>query len=802
MVDFQMLFQAAPGCYLALLPDFTIIAVSDAYTRATKTGRESILGRGLFEIFPDNPDDPAASGTRNLRLSLERVLQTRAPDTMAIQKYDIRRPESEGGGFEERYWSPINSPVFDDQGQLIYLLHRVEDVTEFVLVKQLSVEQSQIAEKYRTRAGQMETEIYQRTQELQQAKEAAESANALKSKFFANVSHELRTPLALILGPLEKLLMQSELSDNQRRDLGLIQSNARLLLKHVNDLLDVAKLEANRIQLCYTRIDIAKLIRQTAANFDGLAMEKSLQFRIETPEPLFAEVDPHHLQRVIINLLSNAFKFTPRLGTVRCSLIVDQDSVILTVADSGPGIPVSLRKAIFERFFQVEESATRVYGGTGLGLAIVKSLIELHHGTIHVEDALEEGGASFIVKLPLFAPAGTVLKKIAVDEFISLENRKDHLVDLPHQTPNNENKSHPLVLVVEDNVEMNQFITEILHDKFRVITAFNGEEGLEKAKTTHPDVIVSDVMMPLFSGEQLVRAIREEKALEAVPILVLSAKADDALRLKMLQEGAQDYIVKPFSPHELLARVENFAVRKKMQDELMLTNKVLTILNKEFEAFSYSVSHDLRAPLRSIAGFSQVLLEDHGDVLNEEAKAHLTRILNAGKKMGELIDGLLSLSHLTRTPLNHTIVDLSGLVTTILDELKQTDPMRQMICVIEPSVIAKGDKQLLMIALQNLLNNAWKYTAKKPKALIEFGVIQQDSLNQPLTYFIRDNGAGFDMNYADKLFGAFQRMHSPSEFEGLGIGLATTQRVIQRHGGRIWGESLVNQGATFYFTLS
>ena len=179
--DFQALFQSAPDLYLVLTPDLDIVAVSDAYRRATMTKRENILGRGFFEVFPDNPDDPAATGVRNLRASLERVLRNKVSDTMAVQKYDIRKPESEGGGFEERYWSPVNSPVFgpdkEPDKEIAYIIHRVEDVTEFVRLKQQSIEQNKLTQELRARAEQMEAEGYLRAREVQDANRQLEAAN-------------------------------------------------------------------------------------------------------------------------------------------------------------------------------------------------------------------------------------------------------------------------------------------------------------------------------------------------------------------------------------------------------------------------------------------------------------------------------------------------------------------------------------------------------------------------------------------------------------------------------------------------
>jgi PAS domain S-box-containing protein len=225
----------------------------------------------------------------------------------------------------------------------------------------------------------------------------------------------------------------------------------------------------------------------------------------------------------------------------------------------------------------------------------------------------------------------------------------------------------------------------------------------------------------------------------------------------------------------------------------------LGAINRELEAFSYSVSHDLRAPLRAIDGFSQILLEDHAGSLNAEGCDSLQRVRTAARRMGSLIDDLLNLSRVTRAELKPEQVDLSAIARDIVQELRGQDPERDTEFTVTTDVRVHGDPRLLRIALQNLFDNAWKFTRARPGARIVFGVTRH--ADKP-TYFVRDSGVGFDMAYAGKLFGAFQRLHDAREFPGTGIGLATVQRVIHRHGGRIWAESAVEQGATFYFTLS
>ena len=226
----------------------------------------------------------------------------------------------------------------------------------------------------------------------------------------------------------------------------------------------------------------------------------------------------------------------------------------------------------------------------------------------------------------------------------------------------------------------------------------------------------------------------------------------------------------------------------------------LKAVNKELEAFSYSVSHDLRAPLRSIDGFSLALLEDCQDQLNAIGQDYLRRIRAATQRMGQSIDDLLTLSRVTRSDLRLESVDLSQVADRICTELQQSQPERQVEFAIQTGLSTRGDVHLLHLMLENLLNNAWKFTSKHPQARIELGIIHQDSGIE--IYFVRDDGAGFDMAYSEKLFSPFQRLHGMQEFPGNGIGLATVQRIVHRHGGRVWAQASVEQGATFYFTLA
>ena len=250
---------------------------------------------------------------------------------------------------------------------------------------------------------------------------------------------------------------------------------------------------------------------------------------------------------------------------------------------------------------------------------------------------------------------------------------------------------------------------------------------------------------------------------------------------------------------DLERRVEERTHELQERNESLRRNAAeLLAANTELDAFAYSVSHDLRAPLRSIDGFSQILLEDYSEKLDEAGRESLQRVRAASQRMGTLIDDLLKLARVTRAEIRTEDVDLSGMAREIVADLQRTTPERQVEFEIAPGLKARGDTRLLRVALDNLLRNSWKYTAKQPAPRVEF---RSADANGGRTFMVRDNGAGFDMKYADKLFGVFQRLHSAADFEGTGIGLATVRRIINRHGGRIWAEGAVDQGATFYFTL-
>jgi two-component system sensor histidine kinase/response regulator len=353
-----------------------------------------------------------------------------------------------------------------------------------------------------------------------------------------------------------------------------------------------------------------------------------------------------------------------------------------------------------------------------------------------------------------------------------------------------------------------------------LVKAESGREALKWLLTHEFAVILLDVKMPEMDGFETATLIRQRDKSRHTPILFLTAV--DSTQTQVVRGyavGAVDYLVKPVVPEFVRSKVAVFVELAKKTELLKRQAQLLAESeqaarhlaetraelvrdlehkNRELESFSYAVSHDLRAPLRRIDSFSRAVLESQGDRLDESGQRFLARVREASQHMSQLIDDVLYLSRVSRADLREQEVDLSSLAGLVLSRLKESEPERRVELKIRPGVVVTGDGQLLRIALENLLENAWKFTAKESDSRIEFGMAHASG--EP-TYFVRDNGAGFDMIYADRLFGPFQRLHPQNEFPGSGIGLATVQRIIHRHGGRVWAEGLVGQGATFHFTL-
>ncbi|HEX4262959.1 MAG TPA: ATP-binding protein [Verrucomicrobiae bacterium] len=391
-LQFRALFESVPGSYLVLKPDLTIAAVSDAYLKDTMTQREKILGRGLFEVFPDNPEDSAATGASNLRASLNRVLKEKKNDTMAIQKYDVRRLD---GVFEERYWSPVNSPVIGADGQIEYIVHRVEDVTDFVRQKQKPATES--PNGMQARMEQMEAEIFRSSGEVQAANEQLREANQELEAFSYSVSHDLRAPLRHIDGFVDRLNKTAGLAadEKSRRYLQIISQSARHMGNLIDDLLVFSRM--GRAEMRHVKLNLEHLVKDVIEGMSSELEQRKVIFKTEHLPEVCG--DPPMLRQVLVNLIGNAVKYTkPREQAeieIRCSETPEEFTV--SVRDNGVGFDMEYAQKLFGVFQRLHRSDE--FEGTGIGLANVRRIIHRHGGRTWAESKLDEG-ATFYFTLP------------------------------------------------------------------------------------------------------------------------------------------------------------------------------------------------------------------------------------------------------------------------------------------------------------------------------------------------------------------------------------------------------------------
>jgi PAS domain S-box-containing protein len=656
--------------------------------------------------------------------------------------------------------------------------------------------------------------------ELRRAREAAESANRqlrtaneeigrllekaqeldrAKSRFFSNVSHEFRTPLTLILGPVEDLLAAPGLPDAAKQALERVHRNALRLLRLVNDLLDLSRLEAGRMVARLEPTDLGRFTAEVASAFESAFADAGLAFEVDCPpSPRPVPVDRDKWEKVVLNLLSNALKFT-LTGRVRIALAEEADGLRLSVSDTGVGIPEGEREQVFERFYRAQGPAARSHEGTGIGLALCREFVLLHGGTITALGA-PGGGTEIRVRLPVrrtaepsteaLAHAARAGDAAAAACLLPVVSAVDEM-PVPPTDP-----TAPVVLVVDDSADMRAHLSDLLAPLYQVRTAPDGGTALEICRTFRPDLVLCDVMMPGLDGWAVTRALRADERTRTLPVILLSARAGPEAATAGLEQGADDYIAKPFTRAELLARVRSHIVMARARNELL---EELHRANRELETFGACASHDLRAPVRRTRGFAELLIRRYGEALGPDGRKQVEFILQAADDMTLLIDDVLALSRATNAPLARRPVDVGALARRLVGHLRAEQPARVVTVEIAPDLSVGADPGLLTLLLDNLLRNAWKFTAPRGEdARIEIGATQLDG--RP-AIFVSDNGVGFDPALAPRLFNPFERLHARSDFEGTGLGLATVRRIAARHGGVVTGTGAPDGGARFVFAL-
>jgi signal transduction histidine kinase len=667
--------------------------------------------------------------------------------------------------------------------------------------------------------------------------EALAEIDRAKTAFFSNVSHEFRTPLTLMLGPLDDVLAspEGEVSGENRELLSLVRRNGQRLLKLVNTLLDFSRIEAGRVQAVYEPIDLAVYTAELASVFRAAVEKAGLRLVIDCPplpEPVF--VDRDLWEKIVLNLLSNAFKYTLR-GEIRVSLGAEAGSAVLSVRDTGTGIPEAELPNIFNRFHRVQETRGRTHEGTGIGLALVLELVKLHGGTVGV-DSVYGAGSTFTVAVPFgreHLPADRVggartLESTALGASPFVE---EALRWLPGTVPAGARQTgafpiqtgllpavrpaalgdRPKVVLADDNADMRDYVRRLLSADYQVTAVADGAEALRATTAQRPDLVITDVMMPRLDGFGLLKALREDPGTASTPIIMLSARAGEEARVEGLQAGADDYLTKPFSARELLARVAGTLALARARREAARREEELKALAMETlreadrrkDEFLATLAHELRNPLAPIRNGLQILRLGRGNHQAEEQARGL--IERQVQQMVRLIDDLLDLSRISRgkIELRRERIDLAAAVQSAVETsrplIEQSGHALTLSLPAEP-VFVDADVTRLAQVFANLLNNAAKYT-QRGGGDIRLSV---EPLGREVAVSVRDNGVGIPAPMLPQVFEMFTQVDRSLERTqgGLGIGLSIVKRLVEMHGGTVEAHSEGRgQGSEFVVRL-
>jgi len=661
--------------------------------------------------------------------------------------------------------------------------------------------------------------------------EALAELDRAKTTFFSNVSHEFRTPLTLMLGPLDEILARphDSLAPDQRSQILLAHRNGLRLLKLVNTLLDFSRIEAGRTQASYEPTDLAAYTAELASVFRSAIEKAGLKLLVNCPslaEPIY--VDREMWEKIVLNLVSNAFKFTFE-GEIEVELRETDVDVELTVRDTGIGIAPDQLPQVFQRFHRGTGTRGRTHEGTGIGLALVQELTQLHDGTASVTSEVGRG-STFKIAIPKgsrhldpgqIATARTSgitsIGNAFVEEALRWLPTDEKTPDKVEISLSSDPRPGPAgrIILADDNADMREYVKRLLSQSYEVEGVSDGHAALKAARERLPDLMISDIMMPNMDGFELLRELRADPVLKTVPLILLSARAGEESKVEGLQAGADDYLIKPFSTRELLARVgarlEISRIRRESELRTAADLEAMTQLRQEAEEanrlkdeFLAIMSHELRNPLNVILGYSELMSR------SEEVKQvpNLSEMANAIKRnaaaQAKLIRDLLDVSRLRsgKLELNREIVSISVMVNGALDTVRADAEAKQIqIELIAPNtaLFVNGDSVRLQQIIWNLLNNAIKFTPNLGRVTVRLSVE-----NNQVRLAVEDTGEGIDSTFLPHVFELFRQADASATRvkAGLGVGLAIVQELVELHGGTVTvSSSGIGKGATFTVSL-
>ncbi|BAU11077.1 multi-sensor hybrid histidine kinase [Leptolyngbya sp. NIES-3755] len=640
--------------------------------------------------------------------------------------------------------------------------------------------------------------------------EALAELDRAKTEFFSNVSHEFRTPLTLMLNPLEEVLAVEPVE--HREQLETAHRNGLRLLKLVNTLLDFSRIEAGRVQAIYQPIELSTFTAELASVFRTTIERVGLRLIVNCEGSEQAYVDREMWEKIVLNLISNAFKFTFE-GEIEVSLRRVEHSIELNVRDTGVGIPSEALPRLFERFHRVSGTRSRSYEGSGIGLALVKELVTQHGGTISVWSEVNQG-STFTVKIPLgdaHLPPEQVDRDgivrettVRADAFVQEALRWNTEIADDLIVADSE-RSSTRILVVDDNADLRDYLKRLLSKSYRVETAIDGIDALNMIRQSAPDLILSDVMMPNLDGFGLLQELRSHPETKEIPIILLSARAGEEARVEGLGAGADDYLVKPFSARELMARVESTLKLSQLRQETTDRERMLRSqaerANRLKDEFLAVLSHELRTPLNPIMGWIKLLRS--GKCSPAQTEKALETIERNAILQTQLIGDLLDVSRILQGKLNlaQEPINLSEIISAAIETVQLAADAKSLNIQtkIHPANPVIGDAGRLQQIVWNLLSNAVKFTPANGSITVSLTQIDGFAHLQ-----VSDTGKGIQPSFLPYVFDYFRQEDGSSTrtFGGLGLGLAIVRYLTELHGGIVTAYSAgENQGATFTVKL-
>ena len=633
-------------------------------------------------------------------------------------------------------------------------------------------------------------------QQTRERVDALAELNQAKTEFFSNVSHEFRTPLTLLLQPLEDVLSDPGLTEVHRRELDVVRRNADRLTKLVNTLLDFSRIEAGRSRGSFRASDLAAVTEDLAGVFRAAVDSAGLDYDLDLdalPSPVYLDRDAW--EKIVFNLLSNAIKYTFE-GTITVRLRDGGDVAVLEVADTGVGVPPADLDRLFERFHRVRGSRARSHEGTGIGLSLARELARMHGGDIEVESA-EGVGTTFRVTLPYgmaHLPADQIdrdppLERTSIDPAIYLDEALGWsepamtIADAEGQ-PDVGETAGAHVLIVDDNADLRRYLQRVLGEHWHVTTAVDGHAGLERIRLERPDLVLTDVMMPGMDGFELVAAMRADPELAAIPVVILSARAGEANTVGGLEAGADDYLVKPFTNLELVARI-----RTNLE---MARHRERTAAARVRDEMMAGLSHDMQTPLASILGFLGVVEQAELPEYSEIAG----RVRRQGRRLRGLVQQFLDFSRLEddRLPDVHPVpLDPAQAVANVADLCDAGERVTSQLAPALPNAL--GDADRVEQILLNLCSNALKFSGDQPVRLA--AVPDGDEV----VFTVSDDGPGIPADEHEQVFAKFFRGRGNDGIAGTGLGLYIGRGLAEAMGGSLDVDSDTGKGATFLLRL-